>query len=190
MEVFAFQDDIALALHGNLSNALEAMKLELHARYGVTLDFLKRYAEFAERRSASDVVLEKMLLPDGFMDKNVYERELEEAAETFIIYDREHATVRAHLMDAFRSKKALMEIESDPVARSRLSEDLTDLVNEYCAFVLDGLKARSKLLRLCTKQPIDCDVFRREMDGYVRTYIVENLKLRCPGIAGKLMYEC
>lgn len=168
-------------------NPVANIESEMMVKYGITVDFMKQYVEFAQDRTPVDIMHEKLMLPVGRMDRDIMQRLVSDAIDALRKYDAVKETRRALFVQEFTRLKVLKDAAVLQSEKTEYQKLMTKVVTDYSSFTSTGCKARCKLFRLAQLEPIDAAAFHSDMARYIHAWTVARISINFPEQAAKLI---
>jgi len=171
------EEDIVLELErAPPMDPARAVEQELWDKYGLDIEFLKKYVDFALNRSARDVMQELVLMPPNTISRIEMELMVNECVDVLRRFERDAETRRAE------TKANVDALKSVAVSRADFDVKLAIIVSSYSNFMAQGWKARARLMHLAQQTPIDVRQYKQDMDRYIRVWTAARISVHFPAM--------
>lgn len=169
------------------ANPVADIESQMMVKYGITVDFMKQYVEFAQNRTPVDIMHERLMLPPGRIDRSHMDHLLTETIGTLKKYDGMKENRKALFVQEFTRLKALKDTSVLAADKTEYQKLMTKVVSDYSTFTTTGCKARCKLFRLAQLEPIDAAAFHLDMGRYIHAWTIARISTNFPEQAAKLI---
>lgn len=161
-------DNDELILQPCVPNKKQQILQEMFEKYGLGIEFITQYLDYAMNRKPNDVLYDKLLLPPNTMDREDIKRSATECIQYLDFYSKHVISMRQEIREEVKKEN---------------SEKVREMTDLYCVMVEKAWRARNTLWKLSQMKPIDSKKFHMDISNYARILMTENFKEHFPMIA-------